>query len=227
MGRVCQLLVFLSPGLPVSLSEVTEIGSLPGKQAGGRLCFLFALRAFLSVFLFRDVAFAAGWLELGAFFGILGGPFGPLRWDIGLGENRFHRAFRDTCLAVNAIDRIDIQHFVVLVEALHRANDAAIGVLAVETGFANRVSHVQSFLSTDQRPGRNGWETPMVPRCPDSGSLFSHASAKRSRPRRGKVYNSKLWVATTNALGQSQTKPEALAKRGGTEPEALAKQRIS
>ena len=65
----------------------------------------------------------------------------PLRRHVGLGEDRLDRAFRHARLAVDAVDRVDVQHHVVLVEALDRADGHAIGVLAVVARFANGVRH--------------------------------------------------------------------------------------
>ncbi len=60
-------------------------------------------------------------------------------------EDGLNRAFRNTGFAVDALIRVDIQHLFAFVETLHRANDDAIGVLAVEAGFGNNVSHLITF----------------------------------------------------------------------------------
>src|SRR5262249_32124808 len=57
-------------------------------------------------------------------------------------------ALRDARLAIDAVHRVDVQHHVVLIKALHRADDTAIGVLAIVTRFADSVSHKEKFLSS-------------------------------------------------------------------------------
>src|SRR5262249_20061593 len=57
------------------------------------------------------------------------------------GEDRFHRALRDTRFAVDAIDGVNVQHHVVLVETLYRADNGAVGVLAIVARLADGVSH--------------------------------------------------------------------------------------
>src|SRR6516162_10117342 len=93
---------------------------------------------FLRVRLLGDMA---SFLEGSRLLGVHWGVVGPLTGDVGLGEDRFHGTFGHTRLAVYAIVRIDIEHHVVLVEALHRTNRHAIGVLAVVARLANCVSH--------------------------------------------------------------------------------------
>jgi hypothetical protein len=56
-------------------------------------------------------------------------------------ENRFHRARWDTGAAVDALVRVNVEHFVPFVETLYRAHNDAIGVLATKTGLGNDVSH--------------------------------------------------------------------------------------
>src|SRR5207249_6131845 len=65
----------------------------------------------------------------------------PLRRHVYFREDRFDRALGHTSLAVDAIIRSDVQHHVVLVEALHRADRDAVGILAIVTWLANSVSH--------------------------------------------------------------------------------------
>ena len=43
--------------------------------------------------------------------------------------------------AVDAVVRVDVEHRVVLVEALHRADDAAVGVFALVAAFGDDVRH--------------------------------------------------------------------------------------
>src|SRR5262249_35429663 len=97
---------------------------------------LLAFGAFLGILLFRDVA---GVLESSRLLGVQRRVVRPLGRHIGFGEDRLDRALGHARLAVDAIIRIDPKHHVVLVEALHRANRDAIGILAVVTWFANCV----------------------------------------------------------------------------------------
>jgi hypothetical protein len=60
-------------------------------------------------------------------------------------EDGFDRAFRNTRFAVDAFFRVNVEHLLPFVEALYRANDYTISVLAGETRFANDVRH-DSFL---------------------------------------------------------------------------------
>jgi len=53
--------------------------------------------------------------------------------------------------AVDAVHGIDVEHHVVLVEALDRTDHAAVGVLAIEARLANGVSHAYWFLSSHKR----------------------------------------------------------------------------
>src|SRR5579871_2627301 len=144
------------------------------------LALLLALRAFLRVFLFGDVRLAALRLQLGTLIGINLRPLGPLRGDVGLGEDRFHRAFRHARFTVDAVLRIDVKHLVVLVKAFHRADDAAIGVLAIVAGFTNGVSHANSVLSTDDTCGPERLANAAVPRRP---GLWKDGSLSRGTMR--------------------------------------------
>src|SRR5262249_26692933 len=56
-------------------------------------------------------------------------------------------ALRHACLAVDAVLRVDVQHLLILPEALDRADGHAIGVLAVVARLANDVSHRNSPFS--------------------------------------------------------------------------------
>jgi hypothetical protein len=56
-------------------------------------------------------------------------------------ENRFDRAFGHARLAINALIRMDVKNLVAFIEAFHRANHYAIGVLAAKARFANDVRH--------------------------------------------------------------------------------------
>src|SRR5581483_9878350 len=113
------------------------------------LGFLLALRPFLRVLLFGDMAFATGFFQRCGLLSIELSVLGPLSRDIGFGEDGFYRTLGHACLAIDAIHGVDVEHHVVLIEALDRADDDAIGVLAIVTGFATGVSHARSFLSSN------------------------------------------------------------------------------
>src|ERR1022692_2494032 len=70
---------------------------------------LLALRAFLRVALFGDVAVAAG-LEGGGALGVHRREAGPLGRHVGLREDGFHRALGDARFAVDAVGRVDVEH---------------------------------------------------------------------------------------------------------------------
>jgi hypothetical protein len=56
-------------------------------------------------------------------------------------EDRLDWALRNAGFAIDALVRVDIEHLLALVEALHGAHHHAIGVLAAEAGFGNDMSH--------------------------------------------------------------------------------------
>lgn len=99
--------------------------------------------------------FAAGFGERGFLFGddrrlwgefrVQSGVVGPLFRKVVFVENRFDWAFWHAGFAVDAFIRMDVEHRFAFVEALHGAHDDAVGVLTIEAGFGNNVSHVSSF----------------------------------------------------------------------------------
>ena len=102
---------------------------------------LLAPRAFFGVVLLGDVGLPALSLEDGGFLGVQRRVMRPLRRHVGFRKDRLHRALRHARLAVDAVLRIDVQHHIVLIEALDRADGHAIGVLAIVTRFANSMRH--------------------------------------------------------------------------------------
>jgi hypothetical protein len=56
-------------------------------------------------------------------------------------KDRLDRAFGNASFAVDALIGMDVEDLLPFVEALDRANDHAVGVLAAEAGLANNVSH--------------------------------------------------------------------------------------
>src|SRR5688572_29430420 len=85
------------------------------------------------LFLFRDA------LALRRHLGVQCGESFPLLGDVVFLEDRLDRALGNARFAVDALVRVNVQHLLTLVEALHGANDDAIGVLAAEAWFANYV----------------------------------------------------------------------------------------
>jgi len=70
----------------------------------------------------------------------------PLVWHVDVGKDRLDRAFGAASITIKAVERIDVKHRFVLVEALCRAHDYAIGVLAIVTRLANDVRHGPGIL---------------------------------------------------------------------------------
>src|SRR5438067_5880820 len=88
-----------------------------------------ALGPFLSGLLLGDAA--TGLLQGGGALGVQRGEAGPLAGDVGLGEDGLDRALGNARLAVDAVGRVDVEHLLILVEALYREDGHAIGVLAI------------------------------------------------------------------------------------------------
>lgn len=73
--------------------------------------------------------------------------------DIGLCENCLDGAFGHASLAINAVRRVNIDHLIVHVETLNRANRNAIGVATIMTRLGNNMRHgINSF----RKAGREG-----------------------------------------------------------------------
>jgi hypothetical protein len=80
---------------------------------------------------------------LGSHLGIKLSKCHPFLWDVIFVKDRFHGAFGDTGLAVDALIGMNVKDLLTLIKAFHRANDHTIGVLAGETRFANYVRHLK------------------------------------------------------------------------------------
>jgi hypothetical protein len=63
-------------------------------------------------------------------------------------ENGRNRAFWNTCFAVNAFIRVNVEDLLPFIETFNGTNDHAIGVFAVKAWFGNDVCHV-IFLFDD------------------------------------------------------------------------------
>ena len=66
----------------------------------------------------------------------------PFFWQIILVINRFDRALRNACFAVNALVRTDVQHRLTLVETFYWAHDNTIGVTATIAGLTLSLIHI-------------------------------------------------------------------------------------
>ncbi len=65
----------------------------------------------------------------------------PFVRHIVLVEDCLDGTLGNACFAVDALFRVDVKHLVTLVEALHWANNDAIGVFASRAGLGNNMSH--------------------------------------------------------------------------------------
>src|SRR5262249_5852610 len=101
---------------------------------------LLAFRALLGVLLFRYCL--ATRLQLRRLLGVELGEAAPLSGHVGFRENGFDRALGYAGLAVDAINRVDVEHLLPLVEAFDRADDDAVRIFAVMARLSNCVSHM-------------------------------------------------------------------------------------
>lgn len=103
-----------------------------------------AVRSVLNqwLFLFSDDR------ALRSHFGIQCGVISPLLRQIVLREDCLDRTLGNTRFAVDALVRVNEDDGFAFVKTLHRADDNAICVLAVKTGFGNDMGHDKS-LSVD------------------------------------------------------------------------------
>ena len=70
----------------------------------------------------------------------------PLRGYIDIGINRLDRAFRQARFAVDARARIDVEHRLILKEAIARTNCHTVSVFAIATRLRNDKSHSLALL---------------------------------------------------------------------------------
>jgi len=66
---------------------------------------------------------------------------GPLFWEVIFVEDRLDWTLGDACFAIDALIGMNHEDRFSLVKTFDGANDHAIGVFAVETGFSNDVGH--------------------------------------------------------------------------------------
>jgi hypothetical protein len=97
-------------------------------------------------------------------------PFGG---NVGLLKNRLYRTLGHACIAINAVVGIDIELHVVLIKTVTWADDDAVRVLAVVTGFADDKSHgLCSFLKGGPRKTSFGSFANRVPSRAIGNLLF-------------------------------------------------------
>jgi tRNA A-37 threonylcarbamoyl transferase component Bud32 len=97
--------------------------------------------------------------------GVTLGIFVPFLRQVIQREDGGNRANRDAGAAINALHRVDVEHgnigevgFILSrMDTIHRANVYARGVLGVDTGFSNYISH-RRFL-----PRASKFESPFAP----------------------------------------------------------------
>ena len=79
--------------------------------------------------------------KIWCFFSILFDIALPLFGNIGIGENGFHRTFRNTEVAIDTLLGVDVEYQLIFVKALDRTDRYTVGIFAVFTGFTYNVSH--------------------------------------------------------------------------------------
>ena len=92
----------------------------------------------------KDWRIACGDLVIRGLLFISCDPFLLLWRDIGIGENRFYRAFRDAGSTINALIRIDDEIFWRLLEGFHRTNRYTLLIFAFNTTTDDDVGHFHS-----------------------------------------------------------------------------------
>src|SRR6185369_3634702 len=98
----------------------------------------------------------------------LAGDVGPLRREsgvnlepflepaLGVGQNRFGRAFRLADAAVDALAWVDDEHILAFVEAIDRADLDAVHIFAFDACFGDDVGHGSSSLFARPASGGDG-----------------------------------------------------------------------
>src|SRR4051795_8123752 len=82
-------------------------------------------------------------------FGVESHVMPPLRRHRAFVEDRLDGAFRDTCLAVNAMVWVDGEHLLCLVEAVAWTDRDAVGVFAANAWFGDDECH-ELLLARDR-----------------------------------------------------------------------------
>jgi len=75
----------------------------------------------------------------------------PFRRDFVFSEYGLNGTLRHARIAIDAGFRIDHQHIVIKVEGVHRTNQCAVCVTAVNAGFRDHVCHSVSVLLKKMR----------------------------------------------------------------------------
>jgi hypothetical protein len=89
----------------------------------------------------------------------------PLIGNVVFMEDCFDGAFGNARFAIDTLFGMDVEHLVALVEALHGANDNAIGVFASRARLGNDVSHVLDLSKQFKSGDVIGQPLPISPMC--------------------------------------------------------------
>ena len=87
-----------------------------------------------------------GWfahaVDVGPFFRVFGVDLEPfLGVGLGIGNDGFDRAFRFADAAIDTLVRMDHQHVLALVEAIHGANHDTVHQFALDTALGDDIGH--------------------------------------------------------------------------------------
>jgi hypothetical protein len=186
-----------------------------------RLCLLLAPWPFFGIQFGRAFRGITLGLEFSGFVLIDLNPTGPLGWDIGFSKNGFDGAFRHASFAVDAIYVVNVEHHVILVETLHRADHAAVRVFTIVTRLTNGVRHVRSFqgnLIPIRASTALVFSSYLSKSTKASGSLRSKMAATESQQGSNLLGHDRLQLCESYAeLGQTVMTiwPGAGASQGG------------
>ena len=119
--------------------ENRDIKSVAGTRCGRKIFLELAFHALEILGVFRGFLLLG---DVGPALGVLGIHFEPLfQARLGVRLDGVGGTFRLANPAIDAFVRMDDQHVVTLVEAVHRSDFDAIGVFAFNAGFSDDVSH--------------------------------------------------------------------------------------
>ena len=115
------------------------VQSVAGTRCGRKIFLEFAFHALEILGIGRGFLLLG---DVGPALGIFGIHLEPLlQTRFGIGLDGVGGSFRLANAAVDAFIRMNDQHVVALVEAVHRADFDAIGIFTLDAGFSDDVSH--------------------------------------------------------------------------------------